>query len=271
MVQMFPLSSGNLQFPWVRELVEGDSSRAAGILKRTSDSDNTGFTSTYLVSNASTTAVVRGVGSFIPSVGVASSYDVFIEVVREWPEIIRIFVKLGQGEELDDSDKLWIEELVEVTGWDRDMVIEEIRNLFTDPSERAERYKELFEKYYEEALKSKREGNTRQAGEKIWGVVLALIKFYAAIKGIPVQHWGRGKIERFITNNVEREFKNDFRNLLDKAFILHIHFYEGDLDEKTFEERWEEVMEYIGKVKEIVYKRYLSHLTVKSQDSTNIT
>lgn len=253
--EMIFLSAENLRFSWAVGLIGSDSSRIAGILERTKNSDSTGFAPTYSASNTSVIIIMRKIGGPIPNTGVASNYDVFIEVAREWPEIIRIFEKLERGEELDNRDRLWVEELAEATGWDGDAVIDEIRNLFTDPSERVRRYRELFEKYYEEALEHRRRGDTRQAGEKIWGAALALIKLYASIKGVPIQHWGRGKIERFITNNVEREFKGDFRNLLDKAFTLHIHFYEGDLDEKTFEERWEETIRYIEKIRRIIYMR----------------
>lgn len=183
-----------------------------------------------------------------------STYYPPLELAREWPEVAAIAFKLALGEKLTESEKQWLNELAEVTGWDVGDVIEDLRNLNADPSERVERYKQLFEQYYSEALKHKEAGNTRQAAEKLWGAVLALIKLYASIKGVAVIHWSRKKIEHFITSNVEKSFKSDFRNLIDKASALHEHFYEGYLDEESFSERWEETLEQLEKVKNIVYK-----------------
>jgi len=56
-----------------------------------------------------------------------------------------------------DSQGLW--------GSDED-VAEDLRVLRVDPSERVERYRELFEEYYRKSVKLK-EGNTRQAEEKL--------------------------------------------------------------------------------------------------------
>ncbi len=80
------------------------------------------------------------------------------------------------GEELGGEDRLWINELAEATGWSEDDIVDDLRNIDVDPSGRAEKYKELFERYYAEAKKRKEEGDTRQAGEKLWGAVVSLIK-----------------------------------------------------------------------------------------------
>jgi len=50
------------------------------------------------------------------------------------------------------------------------------------------RYRMLFEKYLEEAKRRKEAGDTEQAGEKLWGAITALIKLYAAKKGVPIVH-----------------------------------------------------------------------------------
>jgi len=50
-------------------------------------------------------------------------------------------------------------------------VIEEFKSLDVDPSERVERYRSLFETYYKEALAHRERGDTRQAGEKMWGAM----------------------------------------------------------------------------------------------------
>ena len=195
--------------------------------------------------------VLRG-GSVSITIGQATTYHIPSELAHEWPEVVAISMKLACGEELNKQDKRWIEELAEATGWGINAIIEDLRNLEVDPSERAERYKKLFEEYYQEAQKHKEEGNTRQAGEKIWGATVALMKLCAAVKGIFILHWSRGKLDRFITSNVKPEHRKLFRDLLDKAHRLHEHFYEGDLDEKSFEERWIEVIEFLKKVEKIV-------------------
>jgi len=91
--------------------------------------------------------------------------------------------------------------------------------------------------------------------KKIWGAVLALIKYYAAIKGIPIAQWSRGKVENFIANNVEDELADTFRQLVDSAEILHRNFYESDLNEKAFEIRWKFVIQYLNKVISIIFKQ----------------
>ena len=187
-------------------------------------------------------------------VGQATTYRIPPELVHEWPEVVAISMKLVHEEGLDERDKLWIKELAAASGWSVDDIVEELKNLDADPSERVERYKSLFEGYYREALEYKEKGDTRQAGEKIWGAVTALIKLYAAVKGIPTIHWSIGKLDDFVENNVENRYRKLFRDLLDKAHVLHEHFYEGHLSLKGFEERWKEVIELIEKVKSIVFR-----------------
>ena len=170
-------------------------------------------------------------------VGQATTYRIPPELVHEWPEVVAISMKLVHEEELDERDKLWIKELAAASGWSVDDIVEELKNLDADPSERVERYKSLFEGYYREALEYKEKGDTKQAGEKIWGAVTALIKLYAALKGVFIDHWSLGKLYRFVESSVEVKHRKLFMDLLDKAFILHIHFYEAHLGPEGFEER----------------------------------
>jgi hypothetical protein len=171
---------------------------------------------------------------------------------------VKIAEKLSLGEKLTEEDELWINELVEATGWDRNTIIGELMNISADPSKRVEKYKQLYEGYFKDAEKFKEEGDTKQAGEKLWGAVTALIKLYAAIKGIPILHWSRGRLERFITNNVEEKYKALFRDLLDKTQVFHEHFYEANLDDKTFEERWEETVKLLEKARGLtILRRYM--------------
>lgn len=174
------------------------------------------------------------------------------EFVYEWPELVKIVEKLKRGEKLEESDKLWVKGLAEATGWDGEDIIEELVNVDVNPSERVKKYMELHEEYFDEALKLKVRGDRRQAGEKLWGAVTALVKLYAARKNVYVSHWGRGKLESFITYNVEEKYKQLFRTLLDKVQVFHENFYEANLDDKTFDERWMEAVELVSKVREVV-------------------
>ena len=178
-----------------------------------------------------------------------------LEVLSEWSEVVEISVKLARGEKLDERDELWVRGVAEATGWSVDDVIEEFKSLDVDPSERVERYRSLFESYYREAIAHKERGDTRQAGEKMWGAVTALIKLYAATKGIYVSHWNLPKLYYFVENNVEVKYRGTFMKLLNQAYVLHTHFYEAHLSSTAFKIQWEEVVKLVEEVREIVFKR----------------
>jgi 8-oxo-dGTP pyrophosphatase MutT (NUDIX family) len=88
-------------------------------------------------------------------------------VVREWPEIAEIILKIFCGERLSGCDEAWMREIAEEIGWNEDDVFEELRNFNVDPSVRTEKYEGLFEKYYREAIEIVGK-DARQAGEKMW-------------------------------------------------------------------------------------------------------
>ena len=171
----------------------------------------------------------------------------------EWPEVFEIAVKLRKGVELTPIEEEWINELSRATGWSREDIVEDLKHLVDDPIERVGRYRSLFEKYFNEASKMKGKGDTLQAAEKIWGAITALIKLYAALKGVVVIHWSRKKLDIFITNNVETRHKRLFRDLLDRGRVMHEYFYEAILDPETFEERWNELIELVKKAEKIVF------------------
>ena len=100
-----------------------------------------------------------------------------------------------------------------------------------------------------------RRGDTRQATEKMWGAVVALVKLYAAIRGVFVAHWSRSKVDSVIASNVEPEHRKLFREHVDRAHVLHQHFYGGSLNEELFRERWVETFELLEEAREVVYKR----------------
>ena len=41
---------------------------------------------------------------------------------------------------------------------------------------------------------------------------------------------------------------------MDKTHVLHEHFYKGHLDPKSFDERWEELLELMERARTIVFK-----------------
>jgi len=172
-----------------------------------------------------------------------------------WPEVAALVEKMARGEPLSGLDEWNFKELANATGWDEADLKEELAKLAEDPSESVARYRELFEKYRREALDLFAKGDTRQAAEKLWAATLALVKLYAAAKGVFVAHWSRARIDDVIANNVEREHRKLFRELVDKAQVLHEHFYEGNLNEELFRERWSEALELLERVKGIVYEK----------------
>jgi hypothetical protein len=182
-----------------------------------------------------------------------STWQLFIYLVEEWPEVLEVVGKLVRGEGLGRGDEEWIREVSEACGWKREDIVDELRNIFADPSARAERYRRLFEEYLRGALDYKERGDSRQAGEKLWGSALALIKFYASLKNVPIVVWSLGRVERFIASNVAESDRRVFGDLLDKTFPLHtLGFYEGELAPEVFEQRWVEALEALGRARRVV-------------------
>ena len=129
----------------------------------------------------------------------------------------------------EESEKLWDWRLLQ-EAW---KVVEELR------------YRRLFR----EAGKLKEKGLKRNAGVRLRKAVIALIKTYAQSKGVSTEDWDRGKLENFITANVEEKHQPLFRDLLDKTQI----FYEDVcLDDKTFEERWKVAVKLFKEVEALV-------------------
>jgi hypothetical protein len=177
--------------------------------------------------------------------------NVALMLIWEWPEVVELALKLFRDEKLGDGDEAWLSELAQEAGWSREDLIEELKSVDADPSSRVKRYEELFEKYRREALELVGK-DSRQAGEKMWGAVTALIKLHAAKKGVPIIHWDHGKLHSYVNNNVEREDRELFQRLLLTAEELHVHFYEGHLDESSFKEYFSKVAELIEKVGKLI-------------------
>jgi len=183
-----------------------------------------------------------------------------------WFEIVRIYDKLRREETLSPLDMDWIEEISKETGWSPDAVMDEIKNFDKEPSSRVEKYQKTFDEYYKEAKELRDKKDYRQAGEKLWGAITALIKLYSAKKGISIEVWDHAKLFRFVSNNVSDglitlpdgskiSLRKAFYNLLSNGNVLHKNFYENDLDEKSFDEYFNTVTEPIDAIKKIVIEK----------------
>jgi len=177
------------------------------------------------------------------------------ELLREFPELIPLVEKLVEEKPLDEVDKSSLRELVEATGWSFDDVVDDLRNVWRDPSERVDKYRSMFEKYYGEALELINK-DPRQAAEKLWGAITALVKLHAALKGVFIAHWSHGKLYNYVTHNVEERYRKLFYDLLKTGEVLHRYFYEGDLDRDTLNIHWTEALKLLDEAKQIVYKLY---------------
>jgi len=85
----------------------------------------------------------------------------------------------------------------------------------------------------------------------LWGAITAFIKAYAARKGVLVVHWSKGKLEKFVENNVEANKQSLFHDLLNNGNLLHEHFYEKYLSKGNFNSIWQKCCEFIDKVRQI--------------------
>jgi hypothetical protein len=174
-----------------------------------------------------------------------------IDLKGLYPEIESIRRKLMGGEGLTKTDEWNLNEIVEATGWEKDDVVKDLKELEVDPKEREIFYYDLFEKYYREACELKEkdfEKYSTQAAEKLWGAITAFIKAYAARKGVLVVHWSKGKLEKFVENNVEANKQSLFHDLLNNGNLLHEHFYEKYLSKSNFNSIWQKCCELIDKV-----------------------
>jgi predicted PurR-regulated permease PerM len=141
------------------------------------------------------------------------------------------------------------------TGWSAGDVIDDLMNVWRDPSERVDRYRNMFEKYYSEALKLVGR-DPQQAAEKLWGAVTALVKLHAVLKGVFIAHWVHEKLYNYVTHNVEERYRDLFHELLNTGGVLHRYFYEEGLDRDTFNIFWTKALNLLDEVKQVVCKLY---------------
>ncbi|MCD6387443.1 MAG: hypothetical protein J7L30_03880, partial [Methanophagales archaeon] len=160
--------------------------------------------------------------------------------------------KLLRKEPFDRRDEWNLRELCEATGWEKDDVKEELANIDKDPVEREKVYADLFSKYYDGARRLKEKGDDVQAAEKLWDAITALVKVYSCKKGVFVAHWGRGKLHKFVEENVEEAFREKFSDLLTFGGELHEHFFERHLPRRKFDRCWNQCIRLIDELKERV-------------------
>jgi hypothetical protein len=174
--------------------------------------------------------------------------------INEWPEIYDIHISLKTNKELTKKNLDWINAISKATGWEEEDVIEEIKNLDADPSQRAQHYKSLFDKYFSNAINEFNKKNYSQAAEKIWGSFTALVKYHAAKNNIPILEWDHRKIRNYINANLPSNLHNLFKELYDNVYQLHILFYEGIKDEDfvSFKMYWERSCKLLNKVLSII-------------------
>jgi len=170
----------------------------------------------------------------------------------KWPEVVRIHEKLVKGEKFSSLDKQWIKELVEATGWSVEDVMDEIKNLDKDPSTRVGKYQKIFEDCLLSAKELKEKKRNRQAGEKLWGAVIALLKLYASKRGIPLIPWDSESLFSLIGYTKERQTQDAILNLIARAGVLHQNYYECILGRKAFKYFFGDTLELIEKFKELL-------------------
>lgn len=181
-----------------------------------------------------------------------------VRLLYELPEVASLALKLSSRMPLSEGDERVLLELAQASGWGIDDVREELGNLWVDPSEKVDKYGELFERYYREALETVNK-DPRQAAEKLWGSITALVKLHAALKRVFIAEWDHGRLFNYVTHNVEKAQQKLFFDLLKTGRELHIYFYGRHLDPETFKVFWSEAVELLGQAREVVYKLLQSH------------
>jgi len=185
------------------------------------------------------------------------------ELREEFPEVVKIHEKLVRGETLNTLEMELIVELSKETGWSVDAVMDEIKNLDKEPPSLANKYKRLFEEYYKEAKELKEKKDYKQAGEKLWDAITALIKLYASKRGIRITAWTHAKLYDFVDNNVsnkpvklpdgsEISLKVAFSLLLSDGRTLHENFYEDNMHGEVFEIVFNHAVDLIDKIKKAI-------------------
>ena len=88
---------------------------------------------------------------------------------HEFPELFPSVEKLIEKRSLSETDKANLRELVEATGWSVDDVVDDLRNAWRDPLDGVGRYRDVFERYYSDALRLVDRDARRAAGCALLG------------------------------------------------------------------------------------------------------
>lgn len=119
-----------------------------------------------------------------------------------------------------------------------------------DPSEMAEAYVRLSEKYLVEAENFLVKGDYTQASEKLWGSAALMVKAVAAVRGISIL--SHGELFSFVRKLGEEQNESEFRRLFSVANTLHQNFYEDWLHKDVIKEYYEDIKQFIVKLKKLI-------------------
>ena len=190
----------------------------------------------------------------VPSVRMQRELTYISALLRnEFPEIPTLTFKVRSGEPLNNDDMLWLEALARAAGWSVEDIVDEMKNLHRKPSERAERYKELFEKLYREAVNLLEE-DSPQVDEKMWGAAVALIKLYASLKGFPLLPWAHDKLYSYAVRGVEREHRETFKDMVEAVEPGRMYYLKRELNPEALREYRRDALRLIEKAGEIVFE-----------------
>ncbi|MHC1636027.1 MAG: hypothetical protein ACXQTS_05345, partial [Candidatus Methanospirareceae archaeon] len=157
-------------------------------------------------------------------------------------------------------------EICKATGWDRDDMVEEIKNIDKKPSDRKGIYSKLFFKYLRQASLLKIPGDMRErpqrgACKKLWGAITALIKWYGSEKGVFVIHWDKRELNEFVDAHIGDDFRDKFFDLLTYGGELYFHYEE--LPKTRIDKHWERCMKIMEEILKERYKLQLFKLVFK--------
>jgi len=119
-----------------------------------------------------------------------------------------------------------------------------------DPSEKADVYKGLSEKYFAEADTFLGRGDYVQASEKLWGSAALMVKSVAANRGIAIS--SHGDLYRFVRGLGAEQGDPELRRLFAVAGTLHQNFYENWLDGEVIREYSEDVNQLLAKLRKLI-------------------
>ena len=119
-----------------------------------------------------------------------------------------------------------------------------------DPSDKAEAYMNLSEKYLRDADDLLAKGDYIQASEKLWGSAALMVKAVAASRGSTIS--SHGELFSFVRRLGEEEDEPELRRLFSVANTLHQNFYENWLHKDVIKEYSEDIKQLITELKKLI-------------------